>query len=298
MPENEALHHQLILSHLDATPSVTVQAMVDVLAARFGVEAVLFYGNLLRDESAGGLLDLYVLTKNNRSYHGSGVAAFFNTLLPPNVYFEKCETEAGTIAAKVAVMSLESFKKRMRQTSFDTTLWARFSQPSQLAYCATPDVRDGVVASIITAYETASWWAAHLSTNESSAKKVWENLFAHTYGAELRVEGSARATTIIDKAPDLYQMLYDAHIASVTITSEEKKVAKRGWMLRRSIGKILNVMRLIKAAFTFSGGITYALSKVERHSGKPVELTPWQKRWPWLAVPFVFIRLIRERRLR
>ena len=37
---------------------------------------------------------------------------------------------------------------------------------------------------------------------------------------------------------------------------------------------------------------------VERHSGRPVELKPWQRRWPWLAAPVVLWRLWRERRLR
>jgi hypothetical protein len=55
---------------------------------------------------------------------------------------------------------------------------------------------------------------------------------------------------------------------------------------------------LAKAAFTYRGGLAYALSKVERHSGRPVDLKPWERRWPWLAAPVVFWRLWREGRLR
>ena len=64
------------------------------------------------------------------------------------------------------------------------------------------------------------------------------------------------------------------------------------------MGKFRNIARLTKAAFTYRGGFAYALSKVERHSGRPVELSPWQRRWPWLGAPVALWRLWREGRLR
>lgn len=65
-------------------------------------------------------------------------------------------------------------------------------------------------------------------------------------------------------------------------------------MYRRLIGKPLNVMRLIKAAFTFQGGARYLAWKIERHSGVKVELTPWQERHPILASSVLFWRLYRK----
>ena len=40
---------------------------------------------------------------------------------------------------------------------------------------------------------------------------------------------------------------------------------------------------LIKAAFTFEGGASYAAWKIERHSGRKITLSPWQRRHPVLA---------------
>jgi hypothetical protein len=54
------------------------------------------------------------------------------------------------------------------------------------------------------------------------------------------------------------------------------------------------VFRLIKAAFTFAGGPSYILWKIERHSGVKHELTPWQRRHPILASTVLFWRLYRK----
>ena len=54
------------------------------------------------------------------------------------------------------------------------------------------------------------------------------------------------------------------------------------------------MLRLVKAASTFTGGPDYLAWKIERHSGVKVELTPWQRRHPILAAPGMFWRLYRR----
>ncbi|MEM0944893.1 MAG: hypothetical protein AAGI70_13210 [Pseudomonadota bacterium] len=262
--------------------------MADHLAQRPGVVAVLFYGNLHRDPGAGGLLDLYVLTEGDAAYHGVGLAALANRVLPPNVYHEVL---ADGPRAKVAVMRLEAFAARMRPLAWDTTLWARFTQPSALLYALDDRVRAEVLEAILAAHRSAASWAVALAGPDASSVAAWEALFTHTYGAELRVEGGGRARMLAERGGALFEML---HAEATPATSD----APRAWALRRRLGKLLNAARLIKAAFTFRGGLAYALDKVERHSGRPVELSPWEKRHPALAVPFVVLRLLRERRLR
>jgi hypothetical protein len=55
------------------------------------------------------------------------------------------------------------------------------------------------------------------------------------------------------------------------------------WRLRRVQGKMLNALRLMKAAFTFQGGLDYAVWKIERHSGVKVELTPAERKRPLIT---------------
>jgi hypothetical protein len=134
---------------------------------------------------------------------------------------------------------------------------------------------------------------------EADWRAAWGGLFVRTYGAELRVEGTARAARILDANPRHFEELHRLLIRGARPASgAECEAAATGWTWRRRAGKALNVLRLAKAAFTFRGGIAYALDKVERHSGRSVELSSWQRRWPWLAAPVVFLRLLWERRLR
>lgn len=296
---------RLITHELDRAPGGEVAAMAMQLQARPGVAAVLFYGNMLREAGAGGLMDFYVLTESDAAYHGVGLSALANRLLPPNVYFaelEQSEAESpegqSTVSAKVAVMRLGAFHARMQPDVWDTTLWARFSQPALLLHARDDAVRTTVIDAIVDAYDAAAWWAGHLSEPGADAQTAWETLYINTYGAELRVEGTDRASLIVERAFPLYKALHAARIAPIAISTKDRSKAKTSWDRRRRWGKVLNITRLIKAAFTFRGGLAYALSKIERHSGAPVELRPWERRVPWLAAPFVLLRLLRERRLR
>jgi hypothetical protein len=289
----------LVEAAADRPLSGDAAAMAAHLAARPGVAAVLFYGNLLRDAGGGGLLDFYILTDSDGAYHGRGLSALANRLLPPNVYHEEIDGEAGRVHAKVAVMSLQAFRARMRPESWDTTLWARFSQPVVLAHARDAGARSSALDALTAAAEAAAWWMRHVAPADADWRGAWSALYAMTYGAELRVEGAGRAGAILDAHPDHFQGLCAALVAPLPIVEpDEREAAAARWRRRRMVGKLLNAARLTKAAATFRGGLSYAIAKVERHTGRPVELSAWQRRWPALAAPVVFLRLLREKRLR
>ncbi len=290
----------LIAAELERPAGPEAEAMAALLASRPGVVAVLFYGARLREGAGGGPLDFYALTESNTAYHGFGLSALANRLLPPNVYHLVIE-EPDKIEAKVAVASLAAFRRRMRPEAMDTTFWARFTQPVSLVWARSPEDREAVIDAVVAAVETAAWWAARLAPNSASgetadADETWRNLFRHTYGSELRVESGGRAHDLISAAPERYRQLHRLLIAGRP--HDARNTAARAWRRRQIIGKFRNIARLAKAAFTYRGGFAYALSKVERHSGRPVELSPWQRRWPWLGAPVALWRLWREGRLR
>lgn len=287
-PSDAALRAQ-IDARLDRPVAPGIAALAAQFAARPGVLAVLFYGNLLRQPGAGGLADLYVLTAGDVAHHGPGLHALGNRLLPPNVYF----AETGGTAAKVAVLRLDAFARRMRRRSWDTTLWARFVQPVALLHARDAGVRAEVVAALAQASATAGWWAAQLAPPGAEGAERWAALFAHTYGAELRVEGAARPQGIVGQEAAHFAAL-DALLPPVARAPGHTAA----WTRRRRLGKLLNAARLVKAAMTFRGGIAYALAKVERHGGAPVALKAWERRLPWLAAPFIVLRLLRQNRLR
>ncbi len=289
----------LIAAELDRPPGPAAEAMAAELAGRPGAAALLFYGARLREGAGGvrgeGPLDLYLLTDGDRAYHGPGPAALANRLLPPSVYRETAEGPP-PVEAKVAVISLAAFRARMRPGALDTTLWARFAQPAVLVWARSPAEREAVREAVAAAVETAAWWAARLAPDPANPEEAWRALFRHTYATELRVERGGRAGDIVAAAPERYRRLHALLIAGQE--APDSAAAKRTWARRRIAGKPLNLARLAKAACTYRGGIAYALAKVERHSGRPVELRAWERRWPRLAAPVVLWRLWRQRRLR
>ena len=73
--------------------------------------------------------------------------------------------------------------------------------------------------------------------------------------------------------------------------AERARAAARAGPGARVLGRPLNILRLLKAAFTFEGAMDYVAWKVERHSGVRIEVAPWQRRFPLLAAPGLYWKL-------
>lgn len=54
----------------------------------------------------------------------------------------------------------------------------------------------------------------------------------------------------------------------------QRRGARMAWRLRRLQGKLLSLLRLLKATFTFRDAIDYAAWKIGRHTGETVEPQP------------------------
>ena len=272
--------------------------LAESILARHGaaVEAVLFYGSNRRSGDASGLLDLYVLTTSDRAFNGPGALALLNAALPPNVLHWRLDTPEGPLRAKVAVMTLRAFERRMRPDSIDTTLWARFCQPTTLVHARDARARRRVEAAVAQAVRTAVTWALRLGAPVEPPAALWRHLFASTYGAELRAERGNRPESIVATAPAWFDAALPAALSGLGVPPAAD--GRRAWGRRRAAGKGLNVARLVKAAFTFDGGPDYLADKVARHSGVAVELTPWQRRHPILAAPVLLWRLRRRGEVR
>src|SRR6185312_14401188 len=66
------------------------------------------------------------------------------------------------------------------------------------------------------------------------------------------------------------------------------------WGLRRVHGKTMNALRLLKAAFTFGGGLDYAAWKIRRHSGVTIALTPADRARPLRAGTRLFFLALKR----
>lgn len=277
----------------------TLAAIADAARERFGeaVAAVLVYGSCLREGNDDDkIVDLYLLVDRYRAAYGPGLAAAVNRLLPPNVYYLEADFAGRTVRAKYAVVALDHFERLVGAGTFHSYFWARFAQPTALAWCRDEATRERLVASLARAILTLIAEARPLQPPGLAAEAAWERAFAATYGCELRAEGAERARQLVLANRERY-----AAIAALVPLSEAEapcaaavRRARRRWAWRRRLGKLLSVLRLAKSAFTFADGAAYLAWKIGRHAGVSIELTPWQRRHPLLAAPRLALRLYRQ----
>ncbi len=295
----EALANR-IAAQLDAPIETAVADFARSLAAKMDAQAVLFYGSNLRTRSLEGVLDFYILLP------GTDEPAIW-----PTVSYHEREHEGQTLRAKVAVMTLATFGEAASGRLRDTTIWARFVQPCALIWAADDAARRDVIQAISAAAQTAAKLAVALGPVRGTADDYWRALFQATYKAEFRVEKPGRENDILSVNAAHFDGLLPAALEAQGITFNQKAgqiapelgAAERTeilswWRQRQRLGKPLNLVRLVKASTTFEGAARYAAWKVERHTGMPVEVTPFREKYPILAAPGVLFSLWRHRRKR
>ena len=292
-----------------------IGALADVARREHGdaVCAVLFYGSCLRSGNVyDGLADLYLLVDDYSAAFESRIPAYFNKLLPPNVFYLELPYQGHTLRAKYAVLTLADFRKGT-ECWFHSYLWGRFAQQSGLIYVRDQQVAGEVQKALAAAVLTFVARALPQVKSPFTARDLWAKGLALSYRSELRTEQPDGAARLFDSAPEYYQALTAAALAAlplavkpctdaeagparyrVQISPRAQSLNRWGWRARAWQGKILSVLRLLKGLATFKGGVDYILWKIERHSGVRIEVGPRLKRLPPVAVCVIFWRLYRR----
>lgn len=134
------------------------------------------------------------------------------------------------------------------------------------------------------------------ATSEDAALALWGRMLALCYRCELRPEGAGRAAALVDG-----QRPYFARTGAVALAAREQlrghgtpELARVAWGLRIGWGKVVSLLRLLKALQTFDGGLDYAAWKLERHTGRHIDIPDRVRRRPWLHIWPHLLRLWRE----
>lgn len=248
-----------------------------------GAVAILAYGSCLRGVAVSDtLMDFYVLTDKMGDVSSNMLSWIGCALVPPNVYYAEVN---GNLRAKYAVLPLSLFAKWTTRQTGNPYFWARFSQPSALIYVRDEKTSSDMLTAIANALQT-SFANAKALTPSQDALAIWTAGFKATYATEFRSETADRAAQIVAVYPEYYG-------EAAMLLADEKPI-NANQLLRRLAGKLLSALRLAKAAFTFQGGADYIVWKIERHSGKKIVLTDWQKRHPIIAGVMLLGALLRN----
>ena len=287
-----------IAAMAEAPPRAEVVAFALMLAEEAGASAVLFYGSNLRNRTLEGVLDFYLLLPGPQRER-----------IWPRVSYREWARGGTTLRAKIATLSLEQFARAASGRSRDTTIWARFVQPSALVWAADEAARARTLAALAEAAQTAARLAAALGPAQGNAQDYWRALFRATYRAEFRIEQPGREDSILSANTahfeGLLPLAWEAQGLEFAREGErlrpqlrepERQRLLRWWRSRRRAGKPLNILRLAKATTTFEGAAAYGAWKLERHTGLRLEVTPFRAKHPLLAMPGAAWELWRARR--
>ncbi len=271
--------------------------LVEKLQQQFGnsLQAILFYGSCQRSgDYHSGILDLYVLVDSYHNAYEKGYLAWLNKLLPPNVFYLEATTGNQPIRAKYAVLTLHDFIRGTSKHWFHSYLWGRFAQPLGILFHRSVEILQ--LINKASAQSAITFLSRVIPTLPPTftTKELWHQAFTLSYGAELRPERPGYATNLHTVAENYYNQLTcltlpalpfkincsdtEPTICRTLISEFSRRRCRQAWKLRKIQGKILSILRLLKALLTFHGGIRYIRWKVERHAGiefqKPADGKP------------------------
>jgi len=308
------LHLKLIESNWQSKPPAPeLSTLDDALVRRYGdaIAGILYYGSCLRKgDATDGLVDLYVVVDNYRAAYGMSPRAFFNWLLPPNVFYLELPTARGIVRAKYALLSLPQLK-RGTCCWFQPYLWGRFAQPVALLRARDEATSRELLQAMGQAVLSLIAATVPVLPARFTARDLWEQGLTHSYRTELRAERTGRQAELFSDGEPYYSELTAAALAHsplpvrregdgpdcayvADIGQARRWLAHLAWSLRKVQGRVLHVLRLVKGLFTFSGGVDYILWKLERHSGVRVEVSDRVRRHPLIFGWGVVWRLYRR----
>jgi hypothetical protein len=297
-----------------APDSPAPQALVDALRGRHGkaVNAILFYGSCLRSgDLYDGLVDLYLIVDSYTACYSHKSRALANWVLPPNVFYSEIRVADRVVRAKYAVLSSADLRNGTSRRWFHSYLWGRFTQPTALAWCRNKSARREIEASLKNARRTFLERVLPRLPAVGQVRDLWQQGLQLSYGAELRAESAGRSAELTAAAVDYYvavtreaadslryPLTFEGNGADTRyragIPALSRVLSRAGWILRAVQGKLLSVARLLKALFTFEGGLDYIAWKLERHSGQRIEIPPRVRRHPLIFVWGLFWSLYRR----
>ncbi len=280
--------------------------LVSAIRARYGdhLEAILIYGSYLRGKR-DSLLDFYVLIDKFGAIPNL-LQRWLARALPPNVFQIHCGEPPTEARAKYSLMTTHQFEKAL-QGDFHSYFWARFSQPSSLVYCVDSEVGDRIVNAIDLASRRFVKEAAPMCEDGFDAMALWRRGLSLTYQCELRSEPASHTQALVEFNASYYEQMTAAlaqdgnmirplgkgRYARQASTALLQRAIWR-WRMRKVQGKVLSVLRIVKASLTFDDALDYLLWKISRHSNIYIEPSPRQRKFPLLFAWPLLWRLYRR----
>jgi hypothetical protein len=189
---------------------------------------------------------------------------------------------------------------------FHSYLWGRFAASPRFTRAAQAAERRALAQAVMTFLSRV----IPCLPGRFSTQDLWLKGLSLSYRAELRAERPEKLAGLFQSSSEYYEQITAAALPELPfstdrveggersfesrISSGRRLICRAGWRVRSFQGKILSLLRLLKGAFTFAGGLDYILWKIERHTGVTVQVPPHLRQHPILALCVLSWRLYRK----
>lgn len=293
------------------------------LANRHGdtVLGVLFYGSCLRQTTDEGVLDFWLVVDDYADAYDRALLAFVNPIAPPNVFYLERDHEGHTLRTKYGVIDRDAFERGTSFRAWHPYVFARFAQPARLLACRDEDARRYFVACIARSILVLVGRLVLLLPRRAgwlrfSIAAFWQEAFRRSYDSERRPEAEetirglylanaerydevgARAIRWLAASGRLGEVTEHPRSFAVRIGLGPVLLGRMRWQAMRLVGRSLGLVRLLKTAYTFGDWVPYVLWKLERHTGRRIELSERQRAHPLIFGWPIILRQIARRNLR
>jgi hypothetical protein len=310
---------------LDSPVSPRAEELIRYITKAFGpsAAAIIHYGSRAqqsgsRPESA---YDFFVIVDDYeaafvsfaeqvRPQFSARSASMLSRFLPPSIVALTHLPGAGDRdTAKCAVLSLRDLAIECSSDSPDHFVKGRLFQQLQLAWtrdaAARKEVEDAIVAARLATFD----WGAPFLPASFEIERYLGTLLATSYAGEIRPETQERIGELLTAQLPTMLAMYGVLLASLedggvlrregvrySLTRAPSPVerARIDSYFRRS--KARATMRWVKLIWLYDDWLEYLRQKVGRRSGHVVDLTPQERKWPWLLLWPKVIRYISSRR--
>ncbi len=278
--------------------------------ANGSVRVVLMYGSwiLKTNPDRHSALDFVVVVDDYRAFYRaledhaelgrpSGVMAAFSRVLTPNVIAYVPDDGALGIA-KCLVISKPDFERALGPAPPDHFLLGRMVQRVGVLWTESGAETSWIRSVIAGAHARVIEWMAPYLIDSFDASGLGRRILEVCYRGELRPESRGRAGRVFEAQADHFGQALapglEAAVSAGTLRALEggryelasappPSVRRRWrWHFRRS--KARATMRWLKHMVTFASWLPYIVRKVERHTGRTIELTRLER-----ALPLLFL---------
>ena len=285
--------------------------------------AVLLYGSHLlgTNPDEHSAVDLVLIVDDYRSFHRAlaragelhrpvSLMTVLARALPPNVMaYAPDDGRAGT--AKNLVLSRDDFARALGPEPRDHFVLGRLVQRVGVVWTASNADASWVGERIADGRARVLDWIAPYLSGPFDAEALGRRVLEVCYQGEFRPESTARAGRVFEAQAQHFRASYgplleaaaeagtlvrrgDAYELAVPVDAS----VERRWRRHFRRSKARSTLRWLKHTITFVNWLPYIVRKVERHTGRRIELTTLERRMPlvFLWPRVLHVLLTRPRR--